>query len=253
MNGAPAKPISGTSPSSPTSSRNRLADRRTCWGSSGLIAATSAAVRIGWAITGPTSGTMSRSMPGGLERHHDVGEQDRGVDVVAAHRLHGDLADQLRRRSRPPACVCLARSARYSGSERPAWRMNHTGSGGFAAGGGGQIGRLGQFTTGTHRLHAAMCPPGLSLLDHRIWAIGAPAHTAAPDRASVNRRDPRRTGPVPGRGGGDERRLVRPEIELGPIRPPQRLAPYSYALGAEVRTPRPPSSRNVPKVTPSDG
>lgn len=30
---------------------------------------------------------------------------------------------------------------------------------------------------------------------------------------------------------------VRPEIELGPIRPPQRLAPYSYALGAEVRHP----------------
>ncbi|BBZ61168.1 DUF3000 domain-containing protein [Mycolicibacterium monacense] len=30
---------------------------------------------------------------------------------------------------------------------------------------------------------------------------------------------------------------VRPEIELGPIRPPQRLAPYSYALGAEIRHP----------------
>ena len=28
---------------------------------------------------------------------------------------------------------------------------------------------------------------------------------------------------------------VRQEIELGPIRPPQRLAPYSYALGAEVK------------------
>ena len=28
---------------------------------------------------------------------------------------------------------------------------------------------------------------------------------------------------------------VRREIELGPIRPPQRLAPYSYAVGAEVR------------------
>lgn len=27
---------------------------------------------------------------------------------------------------------------------------------------------------------------------------------------------------------------VRREIELGPIRPPQRLAPFSYALGAEV-------------------
>lgn len=30
---------------------------------------------------------------------------------------------------------------------------------------------------------------------------------------------------------------VRQEIELGPIRPPQRLAPYSYALGAEVKHP----------------
>ncbi|QBJ98287.1 DUF3000 domain-containing protein [Rhodococcus sp. ABRD24] len=28
---------------------------------------------------------------------------------------------------------------------------------------------------------------------------------------------------------------VHPEIEIGPIRPPQRLAPYSYAIGAEVR------------------
>ena len=32
---------------------------------------------------------------------------------------------------------------------------------------------------------------------------------------------------------------VRSEIELGPIRPPQRLAPYSYALGAEVKHPEP--------------
>lgn len=30
---------------------------------------------------------------------------------------------------------------------------------------------------------------------------------------------------------------VRPEIEIGPIRPPQRLAPYSYAIGAEVLHP----------------
>jgi hypothetical protein len=28
---------------------------------------------------------------------------------------------------------------------------------------------------------------------------------------------------------------VRPEIALGPIRPPQRLAPFSYAIGAEVK------------------
>ena len=28
---------------------------------------------------------------------------------------------------------------------------------------------------------------------------------------------------------------VHPDIEVGPIRPPQRLAPFSYAIGAEVR------------------
>ena len=28
---------------------------------------------------------------------------------------------------------------------------------------------------------------------------------------------------------------VRPQTELGPIRPPQRLAPYSYAIGAEIK------------------
>lgn len=30
---------------------------------------------------------------------------------------------------------------------------------------------------------------------------------------------------------------VHPSIDVGPIRPPQRLAPYSYAIGAEVRHP----------------
>jgi hypothetical protein len=30
---------------------------------------------------------------------------------------------------------------------------------------------------------------------------------------------------------------VRADIELGPIRPPQRLAPFSYAVGAEVKHP----------------
>ena len=34
-----------------------------------------------------------------------------------------------------------------------------------------------------------------------------------------------------------EAAVVRPEIELDPIKPPQRLAPYSYALGAEVKQP----------------
>ncbi len=42
--------------------------------------------------------------------------------------------------------------------------------------------------------------------------------------------------------------LVRSEIELGPIRPPQRLAPFSYALGAEVKR-----EESVPLPENSDG
>ena len=42
---------------------------------------------------------------------------------------------------------------------------------------------------------------------------------------------------------------VRPEIELGPIRPPQRLAPFSYALGAEVRHP---DAAIVPEISEGD-
>lgn len=39
---------------------------------------------------------------------------------------------------------------------------------------------------------------------------------------------------------------VRSEIEVGSIRPPQRLAPYSYALGVEVRPPDTTDPAQVP-------
>lgn len=47
---------------------------------------------------------------------------------------------------------------------------------------------------------------------------------------------------------------VRPEIELGPIRPPQRLAPYSYALGAEIKHPeiKHPATDIVPEHSEGD-
>ncbi|SKV63337.1 Uncharacterised protein [Mycobacteroides abscessus subsp. abscessus] len=66
MKGAPAKPISGVAPSSPTSSRTAALTASTWPGSSRGSAATSAVVRTGLAITGPISGTMSRSIPAAL-------------------------------------------------------------------------------------------------------------------------------------------------------------------------------------------
>ena len=60
------------------------------------------------------------------QRDHDVAEQDGRVHAVPTDRLQGDLGDErpgrgMRRASCPP------RNARYSGSDRPACRMNHTG------------------------------------------------------------------------------------------------------------------------------
>lgn len=42
--------------------------------------------------------------------------------------------------------------------------------------------------------------------------------------------------------------VVRPEIEVGSIRPPQRLAPFSYALGVEVSP-----QADDPALAPADG
>ncbi|MDV8000363.1 DUF3000 domain-containing protein [Rhodococcus sp. IEGM 1408] len=42
---------------------------------------------------------------------------------------------------------------------------------------------------------------------------------------------------------------VRPEISVGPIRPPQRLAPYSHALGVEIL---PRSGDDVPEFSDGD-
>ena len=60
------------------------------------------------------------------DRGHDVREQHGGVDVVAPDRLQGHLGAELGR-ARELEEECRSRSARYSGNERPAWRMNQTG------------------------------------------------------------------------------------------------------------------------------
>ena len=95
MKGAPAKPMSGVSPSSRTSSRTASATGATPSASSAGRAATSAAVRTGCSTTGPVPGDDVHPDPGGLERHDDVGEEDRGVDAVAADGLQRDLAGEI--------------------------------------------------------------------------------------------------------------------------------------------------------------
>ncbi|WP_055494715.1 DUF3000 domain-containing protein [Streptomyces sp. TP-A0356] len=56
------------------------------------------------------------------------------------------------------------------------------------------------------------------------------------DDAEEGERDARETAPLPFRAAVDALRTarLRPEIEIEPTRPPQRLAPHAYALEAAV-------------------
>jgi hypothetical protein len=65
--------------------------------------------------------------PEALDRRDDVGEQDRGVDAVAADRLEGDLGGQVGVWT-TSSKECCSRIARYSARARPACRMNQTGT-----------------------------------------------------------------------------------------------------------------------------
>ena len=90
--------------------------------------------------------------------HHDVGEQDRRVHPVPADGLQRDLGDQFGVEARLHHGV-LGPQRPVLG-QRPACLPHepHRHAAGFAAGGCGQIGRLGQLAAGSHRLqccHAA--------------------------------------------------------------------------------------------------
>ena len=66
---------------------------------------------------------------------------------------------------------------------------------------------------------------------------GAPAPTAAPTGLASNVVTSGEPAEFQVAVAAMNAASVRPEIELGPIRPPQRLAPFSYAVGAEVKHP----------------
>ncbi len=127
------------------------------------------------------------------------------------------------------ACIMVfcARSARYSGSERPACRMNHTGTRwGLRPPAAARYGDSGSSRRVFIGTHAAM--------SHSIRRACAQAW---PDGLASNGVTSAEPAQFREAVAAMNATTVRPEIELGPIRPPQRLAPFSYALGAEVRHP----------------
>ena len=127
MNGAPANPISGVGPSS---AHQRPHRRRSgspgASGSSSGSASTSATERTGAATTGPTPGLISMSTP--ATTSGSTMSENRIAASTPCRRTGCRVISVTRSGSWQAASIAVpARRARYSGSDRPAWRMNHTG------------------------------------------------------------------------------------------------------------------------------
>ena len=90
------------------------------------MAATSSSVRTGSATTGPTPGTMSRSTPTALSGST---MSEKKIAASTPYRRTGCSVISMTRSGRMQASSIAtpSRSLRYSGSDRPAWRMNQTG------------------------------------------------------------------------------------------------------------------------------
>ena len=129
MNGAPANPIRGVLPKGPVGPERMRTASRTGATSSSVTArraATPAASRIGSATTGPTPGTMSRSTPMALSG--TTMSEKKMAASTPCRRTGWSVISTTRSGVKQDASIAVpSRILRYSGSERPAWRMNHTG------------------------------------------------------------------------------------------------------------------------------
>ncbi len=126
MNGPPANPMSGLPPSSPTSDFTASLMYGTSSGSSGRSRSTSPSVRNGRSTTGPTPGLMSTSTP--IARSGTTMSLNR-IAASTSYRRSGCSVISVTSSGRvhDSSIAMPSRTLRYSGSDRPAWRMNQTG------------------------------------------------------------------------------------------------------------------------------
>src|SRR5690606_4486058 len=126
VKGAPANPMSGVAPSWATSRRTASATNSTAPASSAGIANTSASVATGFPTTGPTPGLISKSIPAASSG--TTMSENRMAASTPGRRTGWSVLSTTRSGSRHASNIDIsARSPRYSGSDRPACRMNQTG------------------------------------------------------------------------------------------------------------------------------
>src|SRR5690606_38759989 len=145
-----------------------------------------------------------------------------------------------------------ARRARYSGSERPAWRMNHTGSrdgrSPRAAARKGAAGRCRRGCTSEAGMTVMVLPSSHAPPRRHRSAVGVPRSGGAECGASqlrITESDLKSTlvsdAPAPPQEFQQavaSLRAVRPrpELLLSPLDAPPRLAPYTWAFSVEAVT-----------------
>src|SRR3954454_7131377 len=249
--------MSGVGPSSRTSDRTAAARKSRREGSSNGSASTSATARTGFATTGPTPGLISMSRPATTSGR--TMSEKRIAASTPCRRTGCSVISVTRSGSWHASSIAVpARSARYSGSERPAWRMNHTG-----------VRSTGSPRAARTRAESAAAP----LSETEVTSVDPPrpvsAHPSRP--GDYGRERPARTRRGGGTAGvsallceivephslagsgaaaGEEPPAAfrtaldalatvsaRPEIVLEPIPAPQRLAPWAHALGATAYEP----------------
>ncbi|CPU66642.1 Uncharacterised protein [Mycobacteroides abscessus] len=88
--------------------------------------ATSSGVRYAWPMTGPTPGAISTSTPASRSGT-TMSEKKMPASTRCRRTGWSVISDARSGRRQESSMLTPSRAARYSGSERPAWRMNHTG------------------------------------------------------------------------------------------------------------------------------
>ena len=134
VNGAPAKPISGVQDASPegvwlnsaTTSRTASVMAETSPNSRVTRAATSDAVRTGASITGPIPGAMSTPTPASLSGTM-MSEKKIAASTLWRRTGCSVISAASSGRRHESSMATPRRTSRYSGSDRPACLMNHTG------------------------------------------------------------------------------------------------------------------------------
>src|SRR5688500_7324709 len=221
--------MSGVPPSSPTKALAASVMLTTSSGSRSRSWSSWSLRRNGSATTGPVPGTMSRSTPTALS---GTTMSEKKIAASTPYRRTGwrVISTTMSVRKHDSSIGTPSRMARYSGSERPAWRMNQTGT--WSAGSPRHARKNGLSARVTVSIVSGRVSAGERCVDTRMTA-DTPTITGVGVRSEIDRTPPAFTAAVEQVG----RAVLRPEVVIDTMPARQRIAPFAHAVSGDVRAP----------------